>query len=160
MNYEKGQSLIELLIATAVFVIVVSSLAFFILNSYVSGRFAQEITIANSLAEEGLEAARSIRDNDWTNLNPGEHGLALSENNWAFQGNQEDISNQLGEGVRKIIIEDIGLDRKKITSKVTWQFSETRFQEIQLVTYLTNWAKLTPYLAQLHYRWRNDDGGE
>lgn len=124
MNYERGQSLIELLVAIAVFVIVVGSLSFLILDSYVSGRLAQEMTIADYLAEEGLEAVQSIRDNNWLNFNTGEHGLAISGNNWVFQGNQEDISSQLRGGVRKIIIEDIGLDRKKVTSEVTWQFSE------------------------------------
>jgi len=153
MNQERGQSLIEILIATAVFVITVSALSLFILNTYVSGRFAQEITIANYLAQEGLEAARSIRDNNWSNFTIGEHGLAISGNNWVFQGNKEDVSNQLRGGERKIIIEDIGLDRKKVTAKVTWFFSEARPQEVQLVTHFTNWAKLTPYLAQLHYRW-------
>lgn len=163
MNYEKGQFLIELIIAIGIFVIMASSLTFLIFNSYTAGYLASEITQANFLAEEGLEAARSIRDSDWTKLTAGNHGLAISEteNTWIFQGISEDVRDQLREGTRVITVEDLDSDRKQIISQVTWQFTEARPQEIQLITYLTNWAKpMPPYLVQLHYRWRNDDGGE
>jgi len=157
MNWEKGQSLIELIVAIGIFVIAISALAFFILDSYVSGRLAQEITIANFLAEEGIEATRSIRDNDWEGLIPGNYGLTISpQGNWVFQ----DSPDIIDKFTRLILVEDIGIDRKKVTSRVTWQFTQARPQEIRLVTYLTNWAKTNPYLAQLHYRWRADDGGE
>lgn len=156
MLFEKGQSLIELLLAIAIFVIAVSALAFLILDGYVSGRLAEEITIANFLAEEGMEATRSIRDNNWNDLTTGSHGLAISGNNWVFQG----ISETIDKFTRLITVENVNLDRKKVTSQVTWQFAEGRPQEVKLVTYLTNWAKLAPYLAQAHYRWRADDGGE
>ena len=161
VNLERGQSLIELLLAIAIFIIVVSTLAFFFLDSYVAGRLAQEMSIANGLAEEGLEAARSIRDNDWDKLSVGNHGLVVSSNNWIFQGATEDISDSLKAGERKISVEEIGSDIRKVTSEITWQFSPDRSQTVSMVTYLTNWAKsMSPYLAQLHYRWRDDNGGE
>jgi prepilin-type N-terminal cleavage/methylation domain-containing protein len=159
----RGQTLIELLVAIAIFVIAVSGLAYFILDSYASGRLAEEIIIANFLAEEGLEATRSIRDNDWSTLNTGEYGLVISGNKWIFSGTEEDISGLLGRGTRKIIIEELSPadpDRKKITSRISWEFTPARLQNVQLVTYFTNFAKTNPYVQQLHYRWRNDDGGE
>lgn len=159
--HPQGQTLLELIIAIGIFITVVSGLAFFILESYISGRLASEITKANFLAEEGMEAVRSIRDNNWGDLLAGNYGLAIFENKWIFQGAQEDINSELKGGIRVVTIEDIDPDRKKLTSQVTWQFTQARPQEVRLVTYLTNWAKLTPpYVAQLHYRWRNDDGGE
>jgi len=158
MNWEKGQSLVELLVAIGIFFIAISALALFILDSYVSGRLAQEITIANFLAEEGIEATTSIRDNFWDDLILGAHGLVISpEGHWIFEGSY-DATDKF---TRVITVEDIGIDRKKITSQVTWQFTQARPQEIRLITYLTNWAEpMPPYLTQLHYRWRNDNGGE
>jgi type II secretory pathway pseudopilin PulG len=143
MNYklEMGQTIIELLISVAIFVVVASGFSFFILDSYSSGRLAKEAIIGNFLAEEGLEAVRSIRDNSWDDLTNGEHGLALSGSNWIFSGSQENISGQLGNGTRKIIVEDAGSDRKKVTSQINWQFALGRPEEIRLVTYLTNWQK-------------------
>lgn len=142
-NHEKGQSLIELLIAIAIFVIVVSSFAFFLLDSYAGGRLAEEITVADFLAEEGMEAVRSIRDDSWDSLIAGDHGLAISANTWILQGSQEDLSDQFNKGLRKITIEDIDSERKKITSRITWEFTPDRAQEVCLVTYLTNWQKLS-----------------
>lgn len=163
LRSSKGQTLVELLVAIGIFVIVVTGLAYFILDSYTSGRLAEEMIIANFLAEEGLEAARSIRDNDWLALNVGEHGLAISGNNWIFSGTEEDVGDLLKGGTRKVIIEDLSPadpDRKKITSRISWEFTPARLQNVQLVTYFTNFAKTAPYVQQLRYRWRNDDGGE
>ncbi|GAI31697.1 unnamed protein product, partial [marine sediment metagenome] len=80
-------------------------------------------------------------------LTSEDHGLVISGNNWIFQGAQEDISDQLREGVRKIAIEDINSDTKKVISQVAWQFTEDRFQQIELITYLTNWQKIV-FLCQ------------
>jgi len=140
---EDGQSLLELIIAIGIFVTIVSGLAFFILNSYVSGRLSFEITRANFLAEEGIEAATSIRDNNFSDLVAGSHGLVISGGHWVFQGLEEDLTAQLKNGKRIIQIEDIGQDRKKITSLINWQFSEGRSEEVKLISYLTNWQKIS-----------------
>lgn len=140
-----GQSLVELIIAMGIIVLVISSVAFLVIDSYASGRLSKEITQANFLAEEGMEAIRSIRDNSWGDLSPGTYGLAISGNNWILQGSQEDISSQLNQGVRTIIIEEIDPDRKKIISQVDWKFVEARPQRVQLITYLTNWQKIVDY---------------
>lgn len=137
----KGQSLIELIIAIGIFLIAIVGLVFLVLDSYISGRLASEITVANFLAEEGLEATRAIRDNAWNDLVPGNSGLVISGNNWVFQGTSEDINDQLRGGTRTIEVEDVSFDRKKVTSRVAWKFTEERIQEVKLITYLTNWQK-------------------
>jgi len=159
---ERGQSLIELMVALGIFILIVSGLAIFILEGYVSGRLAQEKTVANFLAEEGLEAARSIRDNKWSSVKNGDHGLVISGGkNWVFSGTSEDLSSQFKQGATRIItIEDAGVCRKKITSKVNWEFTGNIFQEVELITYLTNWEASVPHINQGHYRWRSDDGLE
>lgn len=139
INKERGQSLLELLIAMGVFVLAVSAVTFLILDAYLADRFGRERMIATFLAKEGMEAVRSIRDNNWNNLTPGVYGLATLNDNWIFQGVEDDLSNQLKQGRRRIIIESIDSDRVSITSQVTWQLTEARPQEVSLVTYLTNW---------------------
>jgi len=142
-NKTGGQSLLELIIAIGIFAISIFSLATFLLDSFVSGRLAQEFLIANLLAEEGLEATRSIRDNHWQDLIAGNYGLAVSSSHWVFQGTEEDISNQLKGGIRQIQIENIDENRKKIISKVSWQFSEARLEEVILVSYFSNWKRIS-----------------
>jgi Tfp pilus assembly protein PilV len=140
---QNGQSLLELIIAIGVFVTVISGIALLILHSFVSVRLSAEISKANFLAEEGLEAVRSIRDDSWDNLTSGNHGLAVSASHWVFQGSSEDLSSELRGGNRVINIENLDADRKKITSNVNWQFTENQLQQVKLITYLTNWQKET-----------------
>ncbi|MDO8663473.1 MAG: hypothetical protein Q7K28_01370 [Candidatus Wildermuthbacteria bacterium] len=141
----KGQSLIELLIAIGIFVAMVSAVGFILIGSYISNLQAREGVIAVSLAEEGLEAARSIRNESWDDLTAGSHGLAVAGGQWTFSGVQEDISSELEKGVRKVIVEDPGFDRKIITSKITWELTEGRPQDISLATSLTNWKGLAKW---------------
>jgi len=142
---EKGQSLLELVIAITLFAFLLSLSAFLIIGHYLPHRLAEEIMIADFLAREGIEATISIRDNNWDDLTPGTHGLGISENHWIFQGSEENVGEVLNNGVRKIIIEDAGNDRKKITSQVTWQFTKDRTEKVELITLLTNWQKITIY---------------
>jgi hypothetical protein len=142
-EYSKGQSLVELMVAIGVFVVVVAGLAFFIFDSFFASRLSYDLIKANLLAEEGVEAARSIRDNGFSSLIAGSYGLSITDNHWIFQGFEENIGSQLNNGKRVILIEDIDSDRKKITSSITWDFTQNRPEEIKLVSYLTNWQKLS-----------------
>jgi len=144
MSREKGQSFLELLIAMGVFILIVSSIVFLIIDSHIVHRIGREETIAAFLAEEGLEAASSIRNNSWEDLAEGEHGISFSGGSWIFLGVEEDIGDKLKEGTRKIIVKDVDLDRKKVSSKVTWQLTKNRPLEVESFTYLTNWQKIGP----------------
>ena len=145
LSNKKGLSIIELLIAIACFGMAAAAIIILILNVYSNIQQNKEESLAIFLAEEGLEAARSIRDNNWDSFTIGEHGLAIFGNNWVFQGTKEDISDRLREGERKIIIEnvpgDVDPDKMKTTSQITWKIGEAQFRDVSLVTYLTNWGK-------------------
>lgn len=141
----KGQSLIELILVIGIFVTVVAGLVFFVFDSFFTSRLSYDLIKADFLAEEGIEAARSIRDNSFLSLTAGNHGLAISSSHWVFQGSEEDISSQLDNGRRIILVENIDSSRKKITSTVAWDFTSSRPEEIKLISYLTDWQKLSAY---------------
>jgi len=131
----KGQSLVELLVAIGVFVVGVATIGLLVLTTFNSSRQAVERTQAVMLAREGIEAARSIRDDDFNNLTTGSHGIVISDNKWIFSGSS-DAQDQF---VRVVTITDISTSTKKIESSTTWQFSQSRQGAVDLVTYLTNW---------------------
>ncbi|PCI19706.1 hypothetical protein COB64_03270 [Candidatus Wolfebacteria bacterium] len=137
MNSQSGQSLIEAVIAISIFVIGTVTIGFLVIDANVSTRQGSERTQAILLSKEGLEAARSIRDNDFTNLTTGMHGIALSSNRWIFSGTS-DIQDQF---MRQLTISDVESDIKKIKSVVSWQFSESRESSVTLVQYFTDWQK-------------------
>lgn len=65
---KKGIGLIEVLVAVFIFTIILSSLIL-VSNMYLSGAGDNlKITQAAYLAEEGVEAVKTIRDNSWTNI--------------------------------------------------------------------------------------------
>jgi len=148
-KFSKGQSLVELLVVIGIFITVIAGLVFFVFDSFSAGRLSYDLIKANFLAEEGIEAARSIRDNNFSNLIAGNHGLAISGSHWIFQGAEEDLTSQLNEGKRVVVIENDPLDQniKKITSTVTWNFTENRPEEIKLISYLTNWQMVSAYCS-------------
>ncbi|MEW5908095.1 MAG: hypothetical protein AB1643_02865 [Patescibacteria group bacterium] len=134
LTFNRGQSLVELLVAMSFFVLAVATIGFLILDADVSSRQGIERMQAILLVKEGLEAARSIRDYQFNDLTAGNHGILLSGNRWIFSGTS-DIQDQF---TRVVTVEDIDVKRKKITSQVIWQFSPQRSDSVSLVTYLTN----------------------
>lgn len=129
-----GFSLVEIVLASGVLALL--SLIFLGILTY-----GQQSTVraaqrdrAIFLAQEGLEAARSIRDQSFANLTTGDFGLAAS-NQWSLssQPNIEDIFT------RTITIVDINGQTKKVTSKVAWKQSGSNIIDLSFSTLFTDW---------------------
>lgn len=130
-----GFSLVEALLAGVIFSLVVMTLVGSLIYGEETGKLSGSRVRAVLLAEEGLEAVRNMRDDNFTNLFNGTYGLASSGDIWSFSGS-EDIS---GIYTRKIIVAQIDSERKQVTSQVTWQQNGQRTGTVSLVTYLTDW---------------------
>ena len=72
---------------------------------------------AATLADEGLEAVRNIRDANFSNLTDGTFGLTTTGNQWNLSG-ASDTSDIFS---RAITISTVDANRKSITSSITWQ---------------------------------------
>jgi len=126
---------VEVLLAGTVFALLVTALV----GAYLYGEEATELSgnraRAVLLAEEGLEAARNIRDAAFSNLTDGTFGLSTTGNQWNLSG-ASDTSDIF---TRQITISTIDSKRKSITSNVTWQQNVQRTGSVTLVSRLTNW---------------------
>jgi Tfp pilus assembly protein PilV len=135
LTTRQGFLLVEVILATALFVIL--STAF--ISAYVYGQestmLSGERARAALIAQEGLEAVKSMRDSNFTNLTDGTHGLAFSSGQWIFQGTQ-DIQ---GIFTRMVTISPIDADRKDVSVTVTWQQRTGRTGTITLSNRFTNW---------------------
>lgn len=107
--------------------------------------FSQESTLragqrsrAIFLAEEGIEATRSIRDENFTNLTAGEHGLTAS-NKWGLT-DQPDIINDF---TRTLAIADINSQTKQVVSQVSWKQSGGNQVSVSFSTLFTDWRTAT-----------------
>jgi len=130
----RGQSLVEILIAVTLMAMGISFATVLIYGG-------QNILIdrgneikARVMAEEGVEAARSIANRSYANMANGEHGLSFSANKWQFSG----PADYQGIFTRKISVADNGSDTKLITSDVSWS-ANFNLSSVKVSTLVTNW---------------------
>jgi len=137
-NKKNGFSLVEVLLAIAVFTLFAIAFIGALISGQESERLSGERARANFIAKEGLEGVRNIRDENFDNLITGTHGLVISGDEWSFSGS----SDTVGIFTRSIIISDIDLNTKSVISTVTWQQNAQRTGSVTLETRFTNWQKI------------------
>ncbi len=132
---ESGFSLVEIILASALLGIlatgVVGALVYGVQTASVAGSRERALLIA----EEGLAATQNIRDAAFANLTDGNHGIAISGNQWAFSGTS-DVTDIF---TRQVVVSTVNSTKKQITSTVTWQQDAQRAGSVSAVTYLTDW---------------------
>lgn len=124
--------------ASAVFGLLAVTLASAYLYGQESTVFSGNEARASFLAEEGLEAARSMRDSAFANLTDGNHGLAVTANQWTWSG----ASDVNGIFTRTVTVSPVDANRKDVTSTVTWQQNAQRTGSVSAATRLTNWLAI------------------
>lgn len=148
---KRAFSLLEVILASAIFVIFASGAIVAILGGLNLNRLGSEYTIANQYAAEGIEAARSIKNQAFANLvNTVGTGVTKTGGVWTFSG----ANNVSDKFTRVISIADVYRDvsgnivasggtldtsSKKATSTVSWNFSPGKNNSIDSISYFTNW---------------------
>src|SRR3989304_4734363 len=84
----KGQTLMELLLALGIFAFIMTAVFALVFGGLTTGLRSEEQDFATMFAQEGLDAARSIRDRDWGSfvsaVNGKTHGINTDANYWAW----------------------------------------------------------------------------
>ncbi|MCR4256757.1 MAG: hypothetical protein NUW08_03565, partial [Candidatus Uhrbacteria bacterium] len=95
---------------------------------------------ALSLAREGLEAARSVRDDDWALLATGTHGIVFTDAAWSF-GGTSDTNNGF---TRAVEVRELSANERQVVTTVSWTSPSNRPRSISLATNLSNWRNVSP----------------
>ena len=136
---ESGQSLFEALLALVIFVVAVATIAHLFFGAHFSAVHSAEKSQAALLAKEGIEAVRSIRDDDFGNIEAKTGvGIELVDNKWDFQNDPDEE----GKFTRTINIEDVSGNAElvwKVTSTVTWQSIGDQASSVSFTEHLTAW---------------------
>ncbi len=133
-----GFSLIEVILATAIFSLLISSFV----GAYLYGQEATAVSgnriRANLYAKEGMEAVRNIRDDDFNNLSDGAYGLRIENGKWSFvpEKDESDIFT------RTIEISSLDEERKEVQVNVSWMQNAQRDGLVSLRGHFTNWMKI------------------
>ena len=162
MFQDRGQTLMELLLALGIFAFIMTAVFSLVFGGLTTGLRTEEQDFATMFAQEGLDAARSIRDTNWdtfitANDAPNTHGVVnLAAGGWAWGGDNSGTNNETTKGARKytreIFVENVSRENgdivqtggtddphtKKITSRVKWN-NGLALQDISLSEYLTDW---------------------
>ncbi len=135
-----GFSLTEVVLAGALLLLFITPFAAAVVAGYEETVSAGTHARAVLYAEEGLEAARAIRDADgFQGLSDGTYGLAVQGNRWIFSGS----SDQANGMTRTITLSSIDADTKTADATVTWQRSRTHSGSVAAQTRLTNWKAVS-----------------
>lgn len=137
-QFNKGFSLVEVILSVAIFAMFISALAGVYLTGAETSHLAGNRNKAIFISQQGLEAARSIRDEDPDSFANGTFGLDDTSGSWAFSGTS-DTSDIF---TREVTVSDYSLDVKEVSSTVTWQQSNFRSGEVVLTTLLSLWQKI------------------
>ena len=132
---QRGFSLVEVILSSAVFVLLVTALVGAYLYGQESTTLAGNRARATMLAEEGLEAVRNIRDQNFSNLTNGTYGLATTGNQWSLSG----TSDVIDIFTRQVVISSVDAKRKSVTVNITWQQNPQRTGSLSLATRFANW---------------------
>ncbi len=136
LSSRKGQSLIEILIAVAIFTTVVGAVTIAFSGGQISSVDAEKAINAGEYAVEGREAVRSISNRSWNELTDGVYGLKFVNGEWTFSG----ASDARGDFTRTVSIASLDSNTKIATTTIAWTSGPFRNQETEIVEQLMRWS--------------------
>jgi hypothetical protein len=150
-----GQSILEIVIALGVFLVFASAMISVIIGGFSLNERDGQYLVADNLAQEGVEAVRSIRNRSWLELNYNRSAVEINTGQWRLSG--EDTTEQIGNFTRIIdfspVYRDVGgniveptdpgatldANSKLVLVTIGWQTREGIAATIERNMYLTNW---------------------
>jgi Tfp pilus assembly protein PilV len=136
-HLQSGMSLVEALLAMAIFAILSVGVISAIIYGQESSAVAGTRERAVKIAEEGIEAVRNIRDSGYGNLPAdGTYGLVISGGVFALSG----PSDTTDIFARTITLATVDSRTRTVNVNVNWQQTAQRTGAISLNTYLTDWV--------------------
>lgn len=135
---KKGQSLLEVVIALALFAMGSAALFSLLMGQTTIVHTVERNARALASAEEGLEAVRAIRNSDWFALTDGTHGLSRAGAMWTLTP-----SPDTGNGItRTITVTSVDDTTKQVTASASWEAGSGRVRAVTLDTRLRDWRTI------------------
>lgn len=141
---KEGQSIVEAVVMVAIVMLLVTGLIVGTTRSVRNSRFSSTKGPAIKYAQEGLEIARSLRDNSWTSFlsrkdAPGPSWCVDESGTFTGAGSApEDCTVNIDNTYTRSITFAWDGTRMTVTSHVEWQDGANRHSS-ELTTYFTQW---------------------
>jgi Tfp pilus assembly protein PilV len=135
---QSGQSLVEVMIAIALFAVLGVSILGVTISAAQSSKEAAEMVSAAALQQEGMTAVRSIRNRSFAELTNGAHGTTTGSGYYALSGSSDSLLG--GKYTRTITVADV-YRSGGLTGDIAG--SGTLDPEAKKITLTTVWTTLT-----------------
>lgn len=149
----RGQSVIEVIVAIGVFGIIAGGLASMAVGSFTGLMQGGEQTQAEALADEGLEAVKALYGDAWNQLTYSTTTVSLGDGKWIF--GDEGATETIGKFTRTIALlevcrdaahqiapcpsERVDVDTKEVRVTVSWSPRASITNTVTRAAYSTNW---------------------
>jgi type II secretory pathway pseudopilin PulG len=130
-----GSFLAEALIAIGVLAMIAGSIVVSLSGQLNAAQSSKETATATAYAQEGIEAARTIRNTGWDGLAIGAHGVGWINGSWGFSGTSDSTST-FTRVVNVMAIDD---HDRRVDSIVTWSSTPGYTRALALTTILSDW---------------------
>ncbi len=150
---ERGQSIVEVILAMMIFGTIAGVLVSLALGGFRSLSQGGEQTEAEALAQQGIEAVRAVRDEAYNQMVYDQSGVEVSGGGWVLSG--EGTTDSIGKYTRTISFASVCRDAsddltacpgsytdvqsKEITVTVSWTTTGGKTNTVKRIAYLTNW---------------------
>lgn len=148
-----GQSILELIIAIAIFSLIAATLISLVAGSFIGLAQGGEQTEAEALAQEGVEAVKAIYGEAWNEIIYSTSSVSIAGNQFVFDG--EGTTETIGQYTRTISFNDVcrntsndivlcpgnyvDVHTKEIVVTVTWNIRSGVTNTVERSGYITNW---------------------
>ncbi len=141
-KHNAGLSLVEVVLASSLFLVVVMGLSGVLVYGQESTATGGALARATLLGDEGLSAFRNIRDSEpYSSLyyNSGGVDVVPVAHEWQYQFSS--LIDSLF--TREVRVSSYGAPfvRSLITSHVTWRQTPSRFGDISMISHFTDWRR-------------------
>lgn len=148
LRSRRGQSVVEVLVAITLLALLSTSGFYLLSTAFSESTIAQERVKAEDLLTEGLEAARQIRNQDFTQLSAGTYGLTRTGADWSLSATPDTTDSLF---TRSLVVTQVDDDQVDVMVTISWTPRAGRSQTISASTRLTTWAAAPPPAASNCY---------
>jgi type II secretory pathway pseudopilin PulG len=94
VRYQRGQNTIEVLLALALFIVMITGLTSLMLKYYGAVERAAELYDVKNVAAETSEALEKVAANNWATVVDGNYGLSTAGSIWSLTGTPDLVKNK------------------------------------------------------------------
>lgn len=154
MHNTSGNTAVEVIVSVGILMIFMSGAVVLSLRAQGAYMRDEEVLQAQMYLEQGIEAARAIKNDTFSSLASGQHGLRKTSGYWEFSGTSDSFEkytrtvtlSDLSRNSRCEIVSSGGVSdslSKKAVVSVSWDGSDGKLNTLSQTHYLTDWTNQT-----------------